>query len=124
MGCSLPGISTARTWWGSDYPEAVIKQPGLMCPAMAAEQARSASESSNTVTFTLEAFQHSGKDFSQTGTVSCVPVSSGFSSVLPCFLSFFFQALDVKAVSPWLLFRTSESRVSRFESTADAGRVL
>lgn len=69
------------------------------------------------MTFTLDEFQHSGKDFSQTGTLLCLPVSTGFSSVLPCFLSFF-QALYIKAVCPCLFFRTSESWISHFESIA------
>lgn len=115
VGCWFPGISPARTWWGSNHPKAMIKQSGLRCPALAAEWARSASESSNTVTLTLDEFQHSGKYLSQTVVCPCI------NWVLFCgslFSFFFFQALYIKAVSPCLFFRTSESRVSNFESIA------
>lgn len=83
----LPGIPTLRIQWDSSCLEAVARMTGLTCTDMVVKWARSASESSNI----LDEFQHSGKDFSQTGIVSCASVSTEFCSVLGCFLSF--QAL-------------------------------
>lgn len=108
MECWLPRISTIRTQRGSNYLDAAARKAGPMRTNMVVEWARLAPESSNTVSFTLDEFQRSGKILAKLALyhVPVYQLSSVLCLVVLCLVVFFFfsffQALYIKPGSPCL----------------------